>query len=139
MTIQEKIGLPLKHKPVNEHIRDFIMEVTGSAASVTPKMPSLEQLYCSEWDPEFEKYMRFGLQMGAFRYGRNFANRPVDKPQWDRLTRIIQEVDAYRKDGNDERLVVIANMAMLEFGEGVHPNKHFRSEDESTFHCEEIK
>ncbi|MCK9521022.1 MAG: hypothetical protein M0R74_18655 [Dehalococcoidia bacterium] len=123
-------------KTVTEYLRQGLLERAGIGEDAIP-MPPFEVLWKSEWCPEFERHMRYRLVMGAFRYGRNFANRPKNKPQWDRLKRIIQEVEAYKKDGNDERLVDVANMAMLEFGEGNHPKKHFRSREADAIHCEE--
>jgi len=73
--------------------------------------------------------------MGAMRYGRM---RAKGKPQYDRIGRIIRDAEEYRRTGNDELLVDIANIAMLEFEEGVHPNKHFEAVDGGT-HTEVAK
>lgn len=64
------------------------------------------------------------LYIGTFRYGLIGAN---GKPSYDRLADIQRRLDLYRETGNDELLVDIANMAFLEFVEGVHPHKHFES------------
>lgn len=88
---------------------------------------SYEKLKETEWSPRFEKLMRNRLILGSMRYG--LLNDPK-KPQWDRLSRIEKEVQAYKNDGNLEHLVEIANHALLEFEEGVHPNKHWAPSDD---------
>lgn len=94
-----------------------------------------DSLLKSEWSPKFEKAMRSRLVIGAFRYG--LLNDPTKKG-YDRLGRILHEVEAYIKDGNDERLVDIANHALLEFEEGKHPNKHFNPSGEDGFKTKEV-
>jgi hypothetical protein len=65
--------------------------------------------------------------MGALRYGRL---REIGKVKYDRLGSIKKRLDLYIKTGNDELLVDISNLCMLEFEEGVHPNKHFNFVDD---------
>jgi hypothetical protein len=101
----------------------------------TEDLPDYRILRESEWCNEFERLMRNRLVMGAFRYGRNFENRSPDKPQYDRVGSIKRRCDLYIKTGNTEHLVDIANLAMMEFGEGQHPNRHFSSVDEQSYHC----
>lgn len=91
------------------------------------RMPPLSELRETEWSSLFETLMRNRLLMGAFRYGRLNA---IGKTRWNRMARVITEAQAYLEDGNDERLVDIANMALLEFEEGVNPKKHFNSRDD---------
>jgi hypothetical protein len=70
--------------------------------------------------------MRNRLIMGAIRYGR--LNAP-DKRQYDRVGSIIERAKIYMETGNCELLVDIANLALLEFEEGRHPNRHFEGGD----------
>jgi hypothetical protein len=91
------------------------------------KTMDINDLKRTEWSPEFERYMKNRLIIGAFRYG--LLSEP-DKPNWDRLKRIEEEVKLYQEDGNDERLIDIANMCLLEFTEGKHPKKHFKASDD---------
>ena len=42
----------------------------------------------------------------------------------------IQKAKLYQETGNDEILVDIANLAMVEFIEGNHPNKHYKAVDD---------
>ena len=89
-------------------------------------MPRLELLKESEWDLEFERLMRNRLVVGSFRYG--LMRR--EKPLFDRVDSIIKRANKYRETGNMEFLVDIANLCLLEFVEGKHPNKHFHSIDD---------
>jgi len=90
------------------------------------RMPSLEEMQRTQWLPAFEKAQRERLIMGAFRYGLNFTGNQ-NKSNYDRISSIIKRAELYKETGNDELLVDIANFAMLEFGEGIHPNKHFKT------------
>ena len=93
----------------------------------TVLMPDLASLRQTEWSDTFEQYMRNRLVFGAVRYG---LVGDKGKPRYDRIKSIRQRLDAYEETGNDEHLVDVANMAQLEFIEGIHPNKHFASIDD---------
>jgi len=88
----------------------------------------LERLRCSEWSPRFYQLMRNRLIMGRFRY-ETFEQKRKSF-DYDQLSRILTEAQGYVKDGNDERLVDIANFCLLEFEFGKHPKKHFKSADD---------
>jgi hypothetical protein len=88
---------------------------------------TMEQLQ-GQWHDLFETLMRNRLQMGALRYGLNFCNA-AGKPQYDRLQGAIKRLELYQETGNDELLVDVANLMMLEFGEGKHAKKHFEAVD----------
>jgi hypothetical protein len=104
---------------------------TGGGPRLTP-----DALGESEWSPRFERAMRDRLIMGALRYG--LLNSP-GKPRYDRLARIAKDLDRYRETGNDEILVDIANHALLEFEEGIHPRKHWNPSDDGHHHTREKK
>lgn len=87
-----------------------------------------ENLALTEWSPTFEQYMRNRLIIGAMRYG---LLKDPRKRGWDRVSRILVEVEAYREDRNKERLVDIANMCLLEFEEGYG---YFTPTDDAGFH-----
>ena len=89
---------------------------------------SIDELRKTEWSHDFEDLQRHRLIMGALRYGR--LNAP-NKPDWDRPPDIIRRIQAYQKTGNLEFLVDAANLCMLEFEEGKHPDRHFISHDDS--------
>lgn len=96
---------------------------------------SIEQLRVSEWSSLFEVMQRDRLVMGALRYGRIGEK---GKPEYDRIESAMRRLKEYRKTGNDEHLVDVANIMLLEFVEGTHPNKHFSSIDEHKMHSEVI-
>lgn len=88
---------------------------------------SLNDLRTSEWSTEFESLMRNRLIMGALRYGK-IGDK--NKPKYNRLSAIAKNILIYNETGNDEFLVDIANLCLLEFVEGEHPNKHFKAADD---------
>jgi hypothetical protein len=88
---------------------------------------SYDELRKTEWSEEFEKLMRNRLLMGFFRYGRMGDK---NKPVYDRKESILSRIFKYEETGNTEYLVDIANLCMLEFVEGRHKNKHFKSIDD---------
>ena len=88
---------------------------------------TFESLARTEWSDEFEQFMRNRLVMGALRYGKLRAS---GKPQFRRLAKIREKLEFYAVDGNDERLVDIANLALVEFVEGKHPLKHWQPSDD---------
>jgi len=99
-------------------------------------MPPLESLWKSEWSEEFEslcienkilwdkkfiKKCKEHLIIGAVRYGLlNSAN----KPTYDRMESILKRIKLYIINGNLEYLVDCSNLFLLEYEEGIHPNKH---------------
>lgn len=102
-----------------------------------------QELYESEWSPEFEHFMRNRLILGAMRYGRmGHGQVPRGKPVYDRCESIRQRLERYEKTGNAEWLVDIANLALLMFEERIHPNHHFSATDDTdtnTYHDKILK
>lgn len=88
----------------------------------------LSDLKKSEWSPKFEQLMRNRLIMGAFRY-EPFKSKQINFG-YKAAEEAIVRIKRYLKDGNTEHLVDAANMCLLEFEFGKHPNKHFRSIDD---------
>ena len=88
----------------------------------------------SEWSYEFEQLMRNRLVMGSYRYGRLGSK---GKPQFDRMSYIQRIIIEYNETGNLECLVDIANLALVEFVEGIHPKRHFKAVDDGD-HAESI-
>ena len=112
--------------------RDFLADLWRDLAGLPPALPpravpALEVLRATEWSPRFERLMRNRLILGAIRYGRLHA---PNKLQYDRLAAMIKRIALYRDTGNDELLVDVANLALLEFEEGRHPEKHFGTIDD---------
>jgi len=96
---------------------------------------TFKALWHSEWSSDFEELQRHRLVQGALRYGP--LNAP-GKPSRDRASNIIKRIQKYQEDHNLEHLVDAANLCMLEFEEGRHPDRHFSSQDD-TQHTKEIK
>lgn len=107
---------------------DFMRQRLESRAGLLPLPPkpapgrSIADLQKSEWSPEFERLMRNRLVMGALRYGPLHA---PGKRKYDRSIGMRKRLIQYIDTGNTEFLVDIANLALLEFEEGTHPNKHW--------------
>lgn len=119
-------------KTITEHLRQRLLDQAGVFEPV-PYNPAfeLENLRQTEWSPQFEQYMRNRLVMGAFQYG--LLNAP-GKKQYNRMAGARKRLRQYEKTGNLECLVDVANMMLLEFEEGIHPNRHFDAIGDDS-HC----
>ena len=71
--------------------------------------------------------MRTRLLMGRYRYGR--MDRTTDT-NYDRIGSALKRLKRYRETGNQEFLVDAANLCLMEFVHGYHPDKHFASIDD---------
>lgn len=117
-------------------LSDLWKDFSGVPVYDVPKnLSSPAILRKTEISREFECLRVNRKVQGAFRYGLFSA---AGKPQFDRMNRIILEATEYVIDGNDERLLDITNMCELEFIEGIHPKKHFKSNDD-TIHNKIVK
>jgi len=96
---------------------------------------TFKALWNSEWSHDFEELQRHRLIQGALRYGK--LNAP-GKKSWDRASDIIKRIELYKQGHNLEHLVDAANLCMLEFEEGRHPDRHFKSQDD-IIHTKEIQ
>lgn len=117
----------------HEILRQRIYARAGLNNANTP-VYDIEALRKSEWSEDFEAMMRNRLIIGAFRYG--LIGDKTKKP-WDRIAYIKTKLARYEQTGNLEALVDIANLSMLEFLEGNHPNKHFACLDDTQEHAKE--
>ena len=115
--------------------KEFAMDSWAKNCNMQVKT-TLERLRCSEWSPRFYQLMRNRLIMGRFRYESFEAKR--SSFGYDQVSSMHKRLDAYEKTGNDEHLVDIANLCLLEFEFGKHPNKHFKSVDDGE-HTEKFK
>ena len=114
---------------VTDRIREHLLLQCGCIDAV--KIAPLSELKLTEWSSEFEQLMRNRLIMGSIRYER--FNHP-DKPDYNRVGAIDRKFALYKKTGNTELLVDIANYCLLEFVFSTHPLKHFHATDDQD-HC----
>ena len=120
-------------KTVHQHIRGNILKNLGMEER--KKMPNLDSLQKTEWSPQFEKFMRNRLVMGSIRYGLLHAH---GKQKYDRIQSCIDRLLLYKESHNMEHLVDVANLCLMEFEEGDHPDRHFEAQDDKN-HTKEIK
>lgn len=116
-------------KTVFEHLRKHLC---SWEEDTTNRLPPLDKLTATQWSAEFETYMRNRLIMGAFRYGMFGAE---GKPHYDHMKAIRKKTELFEQTGNLELLVDIANYAMCEYREGIHPLRHWGPTDD-TDHAE---
>ncbi len=83
----------------------------------------LDKFFETEWNIDFEKLMRNRLAMGAMRYGR------LENHEHDVIGLCSSRLAAYKRTGNEEFLVDVANFAMVEYMRGRHPLRHFKTID----------
>jgi hypothetical protein len=98
----------------------------------TPLQPpvSLEYIYETQWDRNFEQFMRNRLAMGYFRYG-SLKSPARKRARYDHIRSAIQRLERYLETGNQEHLVDAANLCMVEFMiPTCHPKPFFRSVDD---------
>lgn len=93
------------------------------------KLTLTQRRMISEWVPEFYQLMRNRLIMGSFRY-ETFEQKRAHPWKYDTAAEAIKRVQKYIETGNTEHLVDAANMCLLEFEFGRHPNKHFSPVDD---------
>lgn len=94
---------------------------------------SIDELYETQWSNKFEKYRKNRMVFGAFRYG---DMRKQKKGAYSYVNYLKFKLNLYEQTGNLEMLCDIANLAMLEFVNGIHPNRHWPDTFESNIHCE---
>lgn len=119
-------------KRINDYIRDHLYEICG-LYKIQPLDKCIRD-QC-EWSQKFMAFMINRITVGRYRYGRKDA--PVRK-RFKYLDSIQQRLKKYRQSGNLEHLVDIANLCMLEFECGEHPNRHFKAIDDGA-HVEGIE
>ncbi len=118
---------------VFDHLRDHLLDSLGYAKPAE-RMPDLAELRETEWPTKARAFvlgMQNRLIMAGFRYAR-FAD--LEKRAFDFLEGIEKKLAAYKRTGNTEHLVDLANYAMLEWIWPSHPDAHFRAEDDY-HHC----
>jgi len=124
--------MKMKEASVHDLIRNRILRDVENKDN---KPLSLESLRKTEWSPLFEELMRNRQILGAFRYQTYNENR-IDGGKYKRVDSIIKRANMYAETHNMELLVDIANLCMLEYEFGDHPDRHFKSIDDGE-HVEE--
>lgn len=115
-------------KTVREFLREYVERgIRIPKLPPKPTLPPLSELRKSEWNAHFETLMRNRLIMGAFRYGLFHSE---EKGAYDCVGSMYRRILRYHETGNLEYLVDVANLAMIEFTEGRHPNRHFAAIDD---------
>lgn len=116
---------------VHDAIRHRLLAPVRAVEEIEEPKIRPSQMQSSEWSKEFEQLQRNRLVFGAYRYGKL---KVTGKPQYNRVQSMIQRLSTYNATGNDELLVDVANLCMVEFVEGNHPDKHFDAVDDGP-HC----
>lgn len=116
---------------ITEHIRARLLRDLEP-----PTIIPYEVMRDTQWSTRFEQYMRNRMIMGGYRYGRIDDNTG---PKFDSVGSAIERARLYLRDGNQEHLVDIANLALVEFIRGCcHPNPHWSPIDDG-YHTEELR
>lgn len=126
--MSDKLLTPV-HIPKRTTVAQFLRARINAylTSSIGDKKESLMSLRVTEWSPLFEKLMRNRLLMGRFRYGK--MGDP-EKGDYDNMQSAMARIRAYQRDGNLEHLVDVANLMVVEFVHGKHPNRHFSAGDD---------
>ncbi len=111
---------------VSDHIRAHLLRQVNLEPSGSCRQ-TWEEAYSAEWDPAFSHACRQRLVMGLFRYGP--INRKTEL-NYQRINDAMRRLSLYRETGNVELLMDVANLAMLEFRHGTHPQRHFHPSDD---------
>jgi len=85
-----------------------------------------------DWSEQFIQLMRNRMVLGIYRYG---SYKSPQAPNYDRIGSVLKRLRLYGDTGNQEFLVDSANLLMIEFDVGDHPNKHFCAIDDG-YHTE---
>lgn len=113
---------------VFEHIREHLLKKAGVIKEPVRILPPIAELRKSEWSPRFEQLMRNRLIMGAFRY-ELFGDKSKSF-EYDIVGSVEKRLQKYKETHNMEHLIDIANLMLLEFEFGKHPDKHFSPIDD---------
>jgi hypothetical protein len=111
---------------VHQILRERLLHRAGLFEFVLKPKWTLQQLE-NEWSPEFERFMRNRLMMGALRYG---PLRRSSGSGYDYIGSAKERLDLYKATGNQEHLVDVANICLALFMTDNHPKKHFGAADD---------
>lgn len=120
-------------KTVTKHLRTRLLDRISTSVTGDKREP-LSQLQHSQWSIEFEQLMRNRLLIGRFRYGLMRKQKPNG---YDNIGSALKRLKLYKETGNLEHLVDAANLCLVEFVTGQHPDKHFEAADDGE-HVEKL-
>ena len=118
---------PMTHDVLRQRLLSRVLDAPTSIPA--------DGLRDAQWSREFERLMRNRLLMGAFRYGPLRDQVPNG---YDNIGSAIQRLRLYQAGGNLEHLVDAANLCLVEFVTGQHPQRHFESADDG-IHTEALR
>ena len=116
-------------KTVSEHIRHRLLE----KARIIPG-PTLAEIKEMQISEEFLQKMRNRAVFAFYRYG---GSNQYNGRRFDQVEEAFKKLSRYLRTGNTENLVDAANYCMVAYMSDFHPNKHFKSQDDSP-HAVEI-
>lgn len=92
------------------------------------KSTRLEEILGTEFSESFTTLMKNRMIVSYYKYGGVKQTYPELA---DAIACLEQRLDLYKKTGNLEHLVDVANFAMIEFMQPRHPGAHFEAKDSS--------
>ncbi len=113
---------------ITDHIRANLLSNLGVFDRRSP-LPDLDVLRESQRSLVFETLCRNRMVLGAFRYGLIDRQR-ITKSPYDNIGSAIRRLQQYQRTGNLEHLCDVANLCMIEFEIGNHPQGHWRPTDD---------
>ena len=89
-------------------------------------MDSTDKILARDFSDEFIRLMKNRIVASHYKYGWVDDTYPELA---DAVACLEQRLDLYKKTGNTEHLVDVANFAMIEFTRPLHPEAHFKGTD----------
>jgi len=119
----------MSYQTDHDLLRNHIL--TNARIDVPTNRHELTDLLQTQWSSEFERLIRNRLLAGSYRYGKMNQD---GKPTYNCADSIIKRMKQYKQDGNLEWLADCAALLFIEFVEGEHPRRHWRSIDDTDIH-----
>ena len=122
-------------RTVSELIREHLLSGIESLDPL-PRPVSLEYVFSRQTlIEEFEVLRRNRLANGFYRYHHNFHSG--ERGKYNSIDSAIDRLRRYKRDGNQEHLVDVANLCMVEYIQpACHSEPHFTPTDDSIHACE---
>ena len=92
----------------------------------TGQLPTLDELWETEWNPTFDTLARGKMVLAAFRYGL-LRNNNV----FDFIESMKRKIERYEQTHNLELMVDVRNYAMLEFTKPKYADSYYHNEDDT--------